>query len=313
MDVLADVLSTLRLRGQLYFRAELSGHWAVAIPAERATIRFHLVVQGQCWVSVAGNDPVCVREGDFVLVPHGTAQKLSATPDAKAVSLQSLLQSGALGTDQVLRHGDQASGEHCRLVCGYCNFDEGLKHPLFAGLPAILAMGRNLSGSSPWLTEAIRVITMEANLHSFGGSAIMSRLMEVLVIQGIRHQFESGKNPRVPFLQAISDVKLKDAFRAIHEQPDLDWTVLKLAKVCGMSRGRFAKRFKDALDETPMQYLTSWRMQLSRRLLQETDLGIAEIAYRCGYQSLPSFTRRFSKQFAVSPARFRKISSADLQ
>ncbi len=45
-DVLSDVFATLRLHGGVYFRAELSGAWAIEIPAERRRIRFHLVRHG---------------------------------------------------------------------------------------------------------------------------------------------------------------------------------------------------------------------------------------------------------------------------
>jgi len=73
-----------------------------------------------------------------------------------------------------------------------------------------------------------------------------------------------------------------------------------------MSRGRFAQRFKAVLGQSPMQYLTDWRLQKAKHLLKETNLSIAEVGFRSGYQSLPSFTRRFGKQFGITPAAFRK-------
>lgn len=56
----------------------------------------------------------------------------------------------------------------------------------------------------------------------------------------------------------------------------------------------------------PIGYLTNWRLMKARRLLRETDLGIDEIARRCGYQSLPSFTRRFKAVFHLGPGAFRR-------
>ena len=308
IDVLTDVLLNLRLRGQMYFRTEFVGSWGVTLPADRNTIRVHLVVQGQCWVSVeGGSEPILLREGDFALVPHGAGQTLSGSLHEDAVSLQTLLNDGNLGDDGVLRYGTRESKHQARLVCGFCSFDEELIHPLFLGLPPVLVMDRHLAGSSPWLAEAVRVITMEANLDGLGGPAVINRLMEVLFIQAIRHQRNLKSNPTIPFLFAITDKNLKPAIEAMHEHPERGWTLSQLAKLCSMSRSRFAQRFKEVIGQSPLQYLTDWRLQKAKRLLKETNLSIAEVGFRSGYQSLPSFTRRFGKKFGISPGAFRKL------
>ena len=308
MDLFADVLSNLRLRGQVYFRTEFVGGWGVTIPADRNTIRVHLVLQGQCWVTVeGGQEPILLMEGDFALVPHGARQILSDSPEADSVLLETLLGNGKLSDDGILRHGNRESNQRTRLVCGFCSFDDELDHPLFLGLPTVLVMGQQSTGSSPWLADAVRVVTMEANLGGLGGRAVVSRLMEVLFIQAIRHQFESKSNPNNPYLVAITDNNLKPAIAAMHEHPESGWTLSQLASLSSMSRSRFAQRFKDVLGLSPMQYLTDWRLQKAKRLLRDTNLSIAEVGFRSGYQSLPSFTRRFGKQFGTSPGAFRKL------
>lgn len=306
MDVLTDVLSNLRLRGDTYFRTEFLGSWGVAVPADGATIRFHLVVRGQCWIAVDGEEPVLLREGDFALVPHGASQTLSDSSHADSVSLESLLRAGRLGDDGVLRYGTDDVRPQTRLVCGFCSFDETLNHPLFVGLPPVLVMSRHVSGSSPWLAEAVRVATMEADLDAIGSVAILSRLTEVLFIHGIRHYRDASSTPDIPFLTAITDPRLKGAIEAMHEHPELEWSLSSLAERSNMSRSRFAQRFKHVLGLTPMQYLTDWRLQKARRMLKDSDLSVAEVAFRCGYQSLPSFTRRFGKRFGVNPGAFRR-------
>ena len=62
-DVLSDVFASLRLHGGVYFRAELSGAWAIEVPAERRRIRFHLVRRGDCWAQVgAEGEPLRLME-----------------------------------------------------------------------------------------------------------------------------------------------------------------------------------------------------------------------------------------------------------
>ncbi len=309
MDLLSDVFSSLRLRGDLYFLTEFSGKWGVTIPPDRRTIRFHLVAQGQCWVVVDGStEPVLLNEGDFALIPHGATQTLSSVPEQDPIHLADLMSDGNPGTDGVLRYGSRDGGQQCRLVCGFCSFDEHLNHPLFLGLPPIIILGVQSTGDSPWLAEAIRVTTMEANLADVGMRDIISRLIEVLFIQAIRHQLRMSSNDGNPFLIAITDKKLLPAIQAMHGHFESDWTISRLAEISGMSRTQFARRFRDVLDQTPMQYLTDWRLQKARQWLKETDSSVADIGLRSGYQSLPSFTRRFTERFGVSPAAFRRQS-----
>jgi AraC-like DNA-binding protein len=305
LDVLTDVLSTLRLKGKMYFRTEFDGDWGVALPADRNTIRFHLVIYGQCWTTVDGKS-VHLREGDFALIPHGAAQVLSSDQSSPAVALGGLIKDGNLGSDGVLRYGRPNPSQQTRLVCGFCSFDEELNHPLFLGLPPVILLGQHTTGNSPWLAQAVRVIAMESDLHAIGGSAVISRLMEVLFIQGIRHQSQTASNAAIPFMVAIADKQLKPAIEAMHDQPARAWSVADLAALSGMSRGRFSQRFKDCVGRPPLQYLTEWRLQMARRLLKESSLTVAEVGLRAGYHSLPSFTRRFRKQFGTYPGAFRK-------
>jgi AraC-like DNA-binding protein len=292
----------------MYFRTEFHGDWGVALPADGNAIRFHLVIQGQCWVTVDG-EPVQLREGDFALIPHGAAQVLSDTPNTRPVALAHLIQDGNLGVDGVLRYGRQNSARQTRLVCGFCSFDEELNHPLFLGLPPVVRMGQHTTGSSPWLAQSVRVIAMESDLNEIGGAAVISRLLEVLFIQGIRHHSRSPTSTAIPFMVAITDNQLKRALEAMHAETSKPWSVGELAVLSGMSRGRFSQRFKDCVGQAPLQYLTEWRLQKARRLLKETSLSIAEVGHRSGYQSLPSFTRRFSKHFGTTPGAFRKGSN----
>ena len=84
-----------------------------------------------------------------------------------------------------------------------------------------------------------------------------------------------------------------------------------LALLSGMSRAGFAKRFNQKVGLTPMGYLTNWRLIKARQMLKETDLGIGEIASSCGYESLPSFSRRFKAEFKMAPGAFRKSGRRD--
>jgi AraC-like DNA-binding protein len=66
-----------------------------------------------------------------------------------------------------------------------------------------------------------------------------------------------------------------------------------------------AERFRRYLLETPIAYLTRWRLQLGAQMLKSTSSSVAQIAAEVGYESEPAFNRAFKREFGLPPARFR--------
>ena len=301
-DLVSEVFSALRLRGELYFRAELGDGIAVRVPQERRRIRFHLVLQGQCRIGLEGGaPPVLLSEGDIALVPNGAAQIVGADDGAQVVALDDAIRAGAL-QDGVLRGGSGPA--KARLLCGFCRFDESLDHPVTAVLPGIIHLRQGDLGAEPWIAAALRLLSLEAALDGQGSRAVLTRLIEIVVIQAARRLGANGDADG--FIAALNDRALQAALQAMHAAPERDWTVSALAREAGMSRARFADRFAASLGLPPIEYLTRWRLMKARSLLADTGLSIDDVAERCGYASLPSFTRRFKAQFGIGPGSFRR-------
>ena len=94
-----------------------------------------------------------------------------------------------------------------------------------------------------------------------GSGVVATRLAEVLFIQILRAHIASRPERNKGWLRAVFDPQLGTALRAIHEKVNVAWTVESLAEAAGMSRSAFAARFKDLLGQTPLEYVTGWRMQ----------------------------------------------------
>lgn len=302
-DLLSDVFSTLRLESRLYFETDLRGDFSVRVPSERRLIRFHLVREGACHVTVPGRDPVELRGNDLAIVPNGVEQILSRRPGDRAVSLTELIGGGAV-MDGVLRHGD--GGGTVRLLCGFCSFDEEIEHPVIANLPDLVVVRPSELGAESSAAAAIGLLSLESGLKHQGMMAILSRLLEVVFIQTVRRMTSPRGDGPDGFVAALADRHLSRALHAIHREPQKSWTVSDLARVAGMSRGRFAGKFAKMVGSPPIDYLTSWRLIKARALLQTSELAMADIAERCGYRSVPSFTRRFKARFGVGPGMFRR-------
>ena len=73
-----------------------------------------------------------------------------------------------------------------------------------------------------------------------------------------------------------------------------------------MSRTAFAQAFAEQLNQTPLQYMTAWRMQIARQMLSESKMNLGEVAMQVGYASEAAFARAFKKAAGQTPAAYRK-------
>jgi AraC-like DNA-binding protein len=73
-----------------------------------------------------------------------------------------------------------------------------------------------------------------------------------------------------------------------------------------MSRSAFAEHFTRFVGMPPMQYLTSWRMQVAASQLRGTTDTVMAIANFVGYDSEAAFSRAFKKAVGVPPSEWRK-------
>lgn len=104
-----------------------------------------------------------------------------------------------------------------------------------------------------------------------------------------------------------------------HSGPDLDrlvpWlegritettSVADMAKEMGLSERQFHRQCVDQFGRTPAKLLLELKLDHARNFLQDSDLSIATIGAICGFADGTAFSKAFKKQFAISPAMFRK-------
>jgi AraC family transcriptional regulator, alkane utilization regulator len=106
-------------------------------------------------------------------------------------------------------------------------------------------------------------------------------------------------------LAALKDPIVSQALECIHADSAYPWTVSVLATQIGISRSALAARFTQVVGQSPMKYLTYWRLQLASRQLQDTDDSIVKIALQVGYESEAAFNRAFKRHMGVPPGVWR--------
>ena len=83
-----------------------------------------------------------------------------------------------------------------------------------------------------------------------------------------------------------------------------------LAKICHMSLSQFRKNFKKCVGISPTKYIDNLRLSQSCQLLLETEMGILQVAFACGYNSLSSYNSHFTGKYGISPSKWKKEQRA---
>lgn len=303
MDALTDILQSLHLNGGIYFRCELSAPWGMDI-GQTPVAEFHVITRGTCWVNVTGEDaPVCLNAGDLVLFPHGHAHFLLDALATKAIPPAEMI-----GNQTIENYGPviYGSGENpVNILCGYFEFDRTVQSPLLEALPPFIHLKGTDATEFSWLQTTINFISHEIRNARPGTAAVVNRLVEVLFTQIIRAYIAQTETPS-GILGAIADMKLGLALNAMHQHPEHFWSLDTLAQQAGMSRTAFAQRFQAKAKQTPMHYLTMWRMQKAKEMLTSGNMSMLAIAEKVGYQSEASFGKAFKNCMGISPGACRR-------
>jgi AraC family transcriptional regulator, alkane utilization regulator len=338
MDVLSEVLRVIRLSGAVHFLGKFTRPWAFMSsspdmlparlePSAESITPFHVAVSGRCWLSCGDLPPIVLEGGDVIVISRGDQHIMMSDPGLKAVPIKEIYAHPSRDQITVLEHG--GGGEETRFICGYLHSDQCFR-PLLDALPAVLCIrvrsrdviletsdedqrttkSITLRGEAGWWEAAIGQLIREATQPGLGNRALLGRLSELLFLDVLRWQLSCATDARHGWLAGLNDPQVGKALTLLHAEPARSWTVEELAKRVALSRAGLAKRFVDLVGETPMQYLTGWRMHLARRLLIESPLGLAEIATRVGYDSEAAFNRAFRRVAGVPPASWRKTKAS---
>lgn len=315
MDVLSEVLKAVKLDGAVFFNGEFSSPWCTREPdsctmasylpsRSKHVFIFHLVTEGKGYVRIEEDGrAVSLEAGDIVILPHGDAHLMGngppVTPMDSAPHLRRVFAEGRM----LSQCG--GGGETTKLVCGYLTCDPQLSQIFLAGLPPIVKVNIRDCPSGQWLEDTFRYSVDHAEVSGPGGTAVIAKLSEVLFVETLRRYIEKLPPTQRGWLAGVRDPDVGKALALLHKQPAHPWTIASLANEVGVSRSVLAERFRHYLSDTPMGYLTRWRLQLAAQELTSTSKSVAEVAGDVGYESEPSFNRAFKREFGVPPARFR--------
>jgi len=306
MDIVSDVLSLLKLESTFYFRTVFYEPWGILVPSYENVARFHFVHRGRCWVSVDG-EKITLNQGDLIIIPHGAKHVIHNPVDAKVETLEKA-SANYLGED-VFIYGEQGTNNDTQLVCGHWSFDQRVTHALIEMLPGYIHVKRS-SATNSWLEQTLSMIGYETEMAQPGYQQITKKLSESIFTYTVR-DYLATHDKDGQFYGALRDKNILKVLQALHQTPSENWNIEMMCSIANLSRTSFINRFASHVGMTPLQYLTHWRMQISCRLLLDSDSPIIEIAEKVGYQSEAAFGRVFKKHFSIGPSVYRKSEKLD--
>lgn len=295
IDPLAEVVGLLQPGARFSKVVAGAGAWRVR-RAEAGLPFYAVVLEGGCQLTVDGQPALPLQAGDFVLVP--AAQPFTnSSAEPPPPDLPDTLP--AQQADGSYRVGHPDGPADVRLLVGHCTFGS----PDAALLVSLLPQLVHVRGE-PRLTALVQLVVDETRALRPARDEVMSRLLEVLLIEALRSAQGTAAAPGL--VRGLADARLAAALRCVHDAPAHAWTVASLAQAAALSRSAFFERFSRAVGMAPMSYLLAWRMALARRLLRDEGLGVAGVAERVGYSSASTFSVAFTRHVGQPPARYAR-------
>jgi AraC-like DNA-binding protein len=315
LDPITDIFRTMHVTAFGHHRLEATAPWGLIQEKQTEKVtpwrnessptdlaHFVMLSRGNCWLSVEEiPDSIPLTGGDCFLVARQTSFVLRDSPRTRPRSFREIAPDA---NSNVAYYG--GGGAPTTIVCGSFSFDRVSLKPITQLLPSLILIKADQAQTLD-LHNTMQALASEMAKQAPGSEVVATRLAEVLFIQILRAHIGSGAESRNKgWLRAIFDPQIGTAMSAIHGDVNTPWTVQSLAEAAGMSRSAFAARFKELIGQTPLEYVTEWRMQKAMQLLERRDKKLIDVARSVGYESDAAFSKAFKRVVGASPGEYIK-------
>ena len=314
MDAVAGLLDGPRAHGAFLLRSRMSAPWSLRIEDE-AQLTVVAVVRGHVWLDADGpaggpGDGTANRigRGDVAVLRGPTPYTVSDEPGRPP---QAVIRPGQIcaapdGGEQTVMGdlgirtwGNDVDGE-TEMLTGTYPVPREVSQRLLRALPPALVLF-----DGEWDCPLIPLLADEIVKDEPGQEAVLDRLLDLLLIAVLRAWFARPDAHAPGWYRGYSDPVVGEALRQIDYAPQQPWTVQSLAKAAGVSRATMARRFSDLVGESPMTFLTGWRIALAADLLREPQATLEAVAHQVGYASPYALSIAFKRVRGVSPQQYR--------
>jgi AraC-like DNA-binding protein len=311
VDPLSGLLDRTRARRAFVLCSVLAAPWSIRVE-DGAPLTLVAVIHGRAAMTTAAGSRADLRAGDIALLrgpdPYVVADPPSVSPQVSigpgqvcAVIDPAARPVGPLG---VRSWGNDPAGE-TTLLTGTYHSPAEISRSLLAVLPDLLVMR-----AARWANPYAEHLVAEADRDSAGQDVVLDRLLDLVLIAVVQAWLAEDGSLAPGWYAAHDDPVVGPALALMHAHPGQPWTVASLAAAAGCSRASLARRFTQLVGQTPVAYLTSWRLSHAADLLTGTDDTLEAIARQVGYSSAFAFSAAFKRDRGMSPSSYRQARAA---
>jgi AraC-like DNA-binding protein len=301
-DGLSAVLREVNVRSAVYCLSDFSAPWGFQVE-NSLVAKFHVLLDGAAWLSVGDADPVSLRAGDLVLLPNGDGHTIADQPGSPARQLETILAERPVDAAGRLAYGGE--GARARLLCGGFELRSALPEELADIIPPVLVLDAD-TGLARWLEPLFALFKEETQASAPGAAAIFAKLADVFLTQALRSYLVAAEGWSRLEHPVRPDPEIARILKLVRTRPEVPWTVESMARAAGMSRTSFTSRFRAAVGEAPISYLTRLRLSRAAGYLSTTSKNVRQVAHLVGYDNEASFSKAFRRAFGRPPGQYRR-------
>ena len=166
-----------------------------------------------------------------------------------------------------------------------------------------------------------KIIVDQGNISTCGGAFIFTTFMIYLIEKYFGHKeaimvskilmINTHQQPQHTFSvfqhqRDHADEKIMEAQLFTEKNYEQALSVERLAGQCNMSPRNFIRRFEAATGNTPLEYLQRVRIEAAKKLLENSNDSMEQIAVKCGYGDIGFFRKIFKRHVAINPKEYQK-------
>lgn len=136
--------------------------------------------------------------------------------------------------------------------------------------------------------------------------SLYSENLVASIVAGLLDIEETKKGPTGRTLTTAQMARITSLFEDVDVRRV---PVAAMAEAAGLSESWFSEVFRQTTGEGPLQWQLSRRISSVKAMLRDTDLPLADIAYRCGYTDQSHLTKSFKQAVGLPPAEWKRLHS----
>jgi len=315
VNMLSDLLSSMRLSGGVFLDGEMCAPWSIRsqiAPEDCAAyfevpsviIAYHFVRSGWLTCEVDEEPPVTVRAGEIVILtrndPHYLHGPLRCTP----VDGHDLI--GPADEDGLFRIRLGTDGEKTKIYCGFLGSTTP-ENMLLRLLPSVMVIAVDDAAESAWIKRSLEFAVTGASRDS---PQLVGKLAEALFAEAVRRYVDALPDGQTGWLAGLKDPAVGRTIALIHRRFADALSLDVLAREAGVSKTVLGERFRTLIGESPMQYCARWRMHVAADMLRNNRQNACSVAYSVGFNSEAAFSRAFKREFGAPPAAWQRALSS---